>query len=221
MFPSRLAAESKWMSQLVLELDDNFLGGFLEFFWKTRDWYFFFLNWSIVDLQCRANLCCTAKCLRYTYIYFLVLNVLFHYGLSQDIQYGSLYCTAGPCLSILNVVVCIYQPQTPSTYLIIETSLALFCIFLVMQMNIQSSDLGLNCCSITELKLIWNRNLKTKEYFLFFDYFHFIGKNLKEFPPWVSAVSFLKYANNVFLQWCSHHLGEWDQSCTWEVRSDY
>ena len=35
-------------------------------------------------------------------------------GLSQDIEHSSLCCTLGPgCLSILNVIVCIYQPQTP------------------------------------------------------------------------------------------------------------
>ena len=35
-----------------------------------------------------------------TYLY-----ILFHYGLSQDIEYSSLCYTAGPyCLSILNVI---------------------------------------------------------------------------------------------------------------------
>ena len=68
--------------------------------------------------------------------------------------------------------------QTPSTYLIIEISLVLFCIFLVMQMNIKSSDLGLNCCSIIELKLIQNRNVKTKEYFLFFKTIDAYGYNI-------------------------------------------
>ena len=42
-------------------------------------------------------------------------NILFHYGLSQEIGYSLLCCTIGPCcLTILNVIVCIYQPQTPS-----------------------------------------------------------------------------------------------------------
>ena len=32
--------------------------------------------------------------------------ILFHYGLSQDIEYGSLSCTVGPCgLSILYIPV--------------------------------------------------------------------------------------------------------------------
>ena len=35
-------------------------------------------------------------------------NILFHYGLSQDIKYSSLCHTVGPyCLSILYVIVCI------------------------------------------------------------------------------------------------------------------
>ena len=42
-------------------------------------------------------------------IYFILhffLNIIFHYGLSQDIEY-----TLGPCcLSILNVKACIYLP---------------------------------------------------------------------------------------------------------------
>ena len=48
------------------------------------------------------------------YIYVL-FYILFHYGLSQDTEYSSLCYTVGPCgLSILYVIVCIYQPQTPS-----------------------------------------------------------------------------------------------------------
>ena len=41
--------------------------------------------------------------------------IIFHCVLSQEIGYSSLCYTVGPhCLSILNVIVCIYQPQTPS-----------------------------------------------------------------------------------------------------------
>ena len=65
-----------------------------------------------VDLQCCSKLCCTAKWLSYIHIYIIFLkNIFSHYGLSQDTGYSSLCYTAGPCLSILNVIVCIYQPQ--------------------------------------------------------------------------------------------------------------
>ena len=43
-----------------------------------------------------------------------VSHIILHHGPSQETGYRSLRCTAGPhCLAILNVVVCIYQPQTP------------------------------------------------------------------------------------------------------------
>ena len=35
-------------------------------------------------------------------------NTLFHYGLSQEIGFSSLCYTVGPCLTILNVIVCFY-----------------------------------------------------------------------------------------------------------------
>ena len=45
-------------------------------------------------------------------------NILFHYGLSQQMKYSSLCCTVGLCyLSLLNVIVCIYLPWTPSPFL--------------------------------------------------------------------------------------------------------
>ena len=73
----------------------------------------YFLSWSIVDLQCCVNFCCITRWLSYTHIYIL-FHILFHYGLSQDIEYSSLCYTVGPCcLSIPYVIVCIYQPQTP------------------------------------------------------------------------------------------------------------
>ena len=43
-----------------------------------------------------------------------ILFLIFHHVLSQEIGYSSLCYTLGPCcLSILSVIVCIYQPQTP------------------------------------------------------------------------------------------------------------
>ena len=67
-------------------------------------------NWSIVDLKC-INICCTLKWFSYTYVYF---SYLFHYDLSQDIEYSSLCDTVGYLLfisSIYSSVIC--QSQTP------------------------------------------------------------------------------------------------------------
>ena len=51
-------------------------------------------------------------------IYVCVYILFFHYGLSQDIECDSLCYTVGPCcLSILYIIVCIGQPQTPTPLL--------------------------------------------------------------------------------------------------------
>ena len=66
---------------------------------------------SLVDLQCCVNFCCTTVTQLYMYILF---HILFHYGLSEDIEYSSLCCTVGAyCLSILCIIVCICSSQTP------------------------------------------------------------------------------------------------------------
>ena len=38
---------------------------------------------------------------------YILLCILFHYDLSQDIEYSSLYYTGGPCLSMLYIILCI------------------------------------------------------------------------------------------------------------------
>ena len=60
---------------------------------------FFYFYWSVVDLECCVNFAVQKSD---SDIY-----ILFHYGLSQDIQYSSLCYTVGPCcLSILYIIVC-------------------------------------------------------------------------------------------------------------------
>ena len=67
-----------------------------------------FVNWNAADLQCCVNFCYTARWLSYTYIYILCFCILFHYGLSYNIEYTSLCSTVGPCcLSILYIEACI------------------------------------------------------------------------------------------------------------------
>ena len=73
-----------------------------------------FLNWSIVNLQ-SVSFRCTAVIQLYIYIHIYILfQILFHYRLWQITEYSSLCYTVGPCcLSILYIVVCICQSQTP------------------------------------------------------------------------------------------------------------
>ena len=65
----------------------------------------------------------------HTHIHSL-LYILFHYGLSQDIEYSFLCYTLIPCcLSIRNVIVCFYQHQTFSPSLPIPLPLAITSLF--------------------------------------------------------------------------------------------
>ena len=63
---------------------------------------------SIVDLQC-VNFWCAAKWFSYIYIHMYILfQILFRYGLLEDIEYCSLQDTIKLCcLSILYIMVCI------------------------------------------------------------------------------------------------------------------
>ena len=68
-----------------------------------------YFSWGmIVDSQCCVNYCCTAKWFRSTFIYILCLNILFHCGLSWDINQSSSCLTVGPrYLSIPYIALCI------------------------------------------------------------------------------------------------------------------
>ena len=89
--------------------------------------FFFFL--SIVDLQ-RGHFCRTAKWLSYTYLHILC-HILFHSGLSQDIEKRYIQHTAGPLqttgpcdVSILHLIsfslfkFCLDLPWLPVSFLL-------------------------------------------------------------------------------------------------------
>ena len=72
-------------------LCDDFYGNFFKFY--------FLLTYSWITVC--VNYCCTGKWLSYTFIYIL-FHILFHYGLSQNIEYSSLCSTVGPFWFFLN-----------------------------------------------------------------------------------------------------------------------
>ena len=76
-------------------------GGLLQRISKS----FFFLLIEI-DSQCYVSFKCTAQWLLY-----ILFQILFHYRLLQNIEFGSLCYTIGPCwLFILYIIMCIiYQ----------------------------------------------------------------------------------------------------------------
>ena len=77
-----------------------------------------------VDLQCCTNYCYTAKWFSYIHKHIL-LKTVFHYHLSQDVEYSFLCYTVGPCcLSILYIIVSICYPKLPiHSYPVATTSL--------------------------------------------------------------------------------------------------
>ena len=64
---------------------------------------------TTVDSRCCVSFCCTAKWFSYTYAY-----IIFHYGLSQDIEDSSLCYTVRPCLFIRYIIVCICSSKAPN-----------------------------------------------------------------------------------------------------------
>ena len=106
---------------------------FLFFNFKIN--YFIFLilskySWS----QCCVDFCCAQSdsviCI------YILLHVLFHYGLSQDIEWytvGPWYIVGPCCLSILYIVVCICQSKVPNSSLshhpVLWETTSLFCMW--------------------------------------------------------------------------------------------
>ena len=87
----------------------SFLGSLSSAFTFFKNFY-----WSRVDLQCCVNSCCTAKRIIHIHISTL-FQILFPYRSLQSIEQSSLCYTVGPHqLSILYIVVCICQSQSPN-----------------------------------------------------------------------------------------------------------
>ena len=64
--------------------------------------------------------------------------IIFYHGPSQETGHSSLCCTGGHFLPILKVIVCIYQPQTPSP----SHSLPTPPVFLLKSLSLTSVMLG-------------------------------------------------------------------------------
>ena len=71
---------------------------FFYFFSSLKGTLFIYIYWTIVDLQCFVSFWCMAA---------ILFQIFSHYRLSKDNEYSSLCYTVGPCLSILNKVICI------------------------------------------------------------------------------------------------------------------
>ena len=80
------------------ESQDNKTFFFFYFFSSLKGTLFIYIYWTIVDLQCFVSFWCMAA---------ILFQIFSHYRLSKDNEYSSLCYTVGPCLSILNKVICI------------------------------------------------------------------------------------------------------------------
>ena len=89
------------MNSIFKTLGDNLMTCFspLHKLWQNSSFLFYLLLYSWI-----YNV---VLIFSYTHTYIL-LKIIFHYGLSQDIEYSSLCNTSGPCcLSILYTIACI------------------------------------------------------------------------------------------------------------------
>ena len=82
--------------------------------------FFFFLSKIFLKIEVWLIYSIVPICVIYSDIRIrtFLISFLFHYGVSQETGYSSVCYTVGPCLSILNVIVCVYKPQIPSPSLV-------------------------------------------------------------------------------------------------------
>ena len=76
--------------------------------------YIYILLKKFFSLQLIYDVLSISAIIKVTQLYTFFSHAVFHHVLSQETGYSSLCCAVGSHgLSILNVIVCIYQPQTP------------------------------------------------------------------------------------------------------------
>ena len=113
-----------WMNEWILAYFFKFLTMFISLFFSLLK---ILLKYSWFTMLCHFLLYSKVT-QSYTYIHSL-FYIIFHPGVSQETGYSYLCCAVGcHCLSILNVIVCIYWPQvlihpTPSPLPLGNTSL--------------------------------------------------------------------------------------------------
>ena len=101
LFPSQ-------SSQSHSALHSSYLGVYI----STLSFYFYLKKFFFIEVQLIYKVVLVSGIQKsdsviHTYIYIL-FHILFHSGLSQDIEYSSLCYTVEPCcLSILHIIVCI------------------------------------------------------------------------------------------------------------------
>ena len=59
-----------------------------------------------------------SKIIQLWYYIYILMQILFHYGLLQDIEYSSICCTVGPCLPISYIELCICWTPDVKSWLI-------------------------------------------------------------------------------------------------------
>ena len=101
-----------WILDIPLTSSVTWDSSMGHFIWLLLSFFFFpfhlFLKfyWSIADLQCCISFRCTVKC---SVIHiFILLQILFSYRLSQNIESSSRYYTVGLYrLPVLYIVLCV------------------------------------------------------------------------------------------------------------------